>query len=64
MKKSIFSDFEKLSIANNHTIVGGKEDTGTTTYIETTYGLSGLDAYNDPQYNDVVHGDWDDRDAC
>jgi hypothetical protein len=63
MKKSIFDGFEQFQIKDCRTVEGGK-DTGTTQFIETTYGVSGLDNYADPVRNDGTKSDWSDNDAC
>ena len=65
MKKSIFESFEPLQVSSSHSVLGGAAgDTGTTSFIQTTHGTTGLDNYADPVYNDGNRGDWEDRDAC
>ena len=57
--------FEELELHDSHKIFGGlTDDTGTTSHIDLTHGVTGLDIYGDPTYNDGEKGDWDDRDAC
>jgi len=66
MSKSIFDGFQHLKIQNSSAMMGGigGGDTGKTQHIELTQGLSGLDNYPDPVYNDGNKGDWNDGDAC
>lgn len=59
---SVFSNFEKQEISNGKIFSGGA-DTNISSYIKITHGISGLDGYADPQYNDGTYGDYNNSDC-
>lgn len=58
--------FEKSQISKlaEHTLVGGRSDTGTTSHWDETYthGCSPQKGTCKDDVNNDLYGDWDDRD--